>query len=79
VDVLGRCNAVLGLAEIPRELRASQTETRGYHGILAQSRKGSRFADSVLRAWLRFEGRAMIAGLPLPLGRTIFALCRVRK
>jgi SAM-dependent methyltransferase len=79
IDVLGRCNAVPGLAEIPRELRASQSETRGYHGILAEPRRESRLVHRALRSWLRLEGRAMIAGLPLPLGRTIFALCRVRK
>jgi SAM-dependent methyltransferase len=79
IDVLGRCNAVPGLAEIPRELRASQSESRGYHGILAEPRPESRLVHRTLRAWLKLEGRAMIAGLPLPLGRTIFALCRVRK
>jgi SAM-dependent methyltransferase len=79
IEYLGRCNAVPGLAEIPRELRASQHGQRGYHGILAESHGKSGILDSVLRAWLKFEGRAMIAGLPLPLGRTIFALARVRK
>lgn len=79
VEILGRCNAVLGLAEIPRELRAARQQSHDYHGILAEPRGESAIVHSILRRWLRFEGRAMIAGLPLPLGRTLFALCRVRK
>jgi ubiquinone/menaquinone biosynthesis C-methylase UbiE len=79
VDVLGRCNAVPGLAEIPRELRALQNEKSGYHGILAETQRSAGVVDAIFRRWLALEGRAMIAGLPLPLGRTIFALCRVRK
>jgi hypothetical protein len=79
IDVLGRCNAVPGLAEIPRELRAAQRDKGAYHGILSGSQPRPGLAQSLLRSWLKLEGRAMIAGLPLPLGRTIFALARVRK
>jgi hypothetical protein len=32
---LGRVNALLGLAEIPRQLRARRQSGAGYHGILA--------------------------------------------
>jgi len=79
IDMVGRCNAVPGLAEIPRELRASRMDVGAYHGILAEPGGEAGFVHSVLRRWLVLEGRAMIAGLPLPLGRTIFALCRMRK
>ena len=72
--VLGRCNAVLGLAEIPRELRAARNTSGDYHGILAQPRRRSGFVDRVKKAWLRLEGRAVAVGLSLPLGRTLFVL-----
>lgn len=79
VELLGRCNAVLGLAEIPREVRAARHQKHDYHGILAGPSRNPAVVHSLLRNWLRFEGRAMIAGIPLPLGRTLFALCRVRR
>ncbi|HUQ19396.1 MAG TPA: class I SAM-dependent methyltransferase [Gemmatimonadaceae bacterium] len=79
IEVLGRCNAVPGLAEIPREVRAARHQNHEYHGILVNPTRNPPLVHSMLRSWLRFEGRAMIAGVPLPLGRTIFALCRVRK
>jgi SAM-dependent methyltransferase len=79
IETLGTCNAVPGLAEIPRELRAARQDTHEYHGILASPGRSRSPVHSLLRMWLRFEGRAMIAGLPLPLGRTLFALCRLRK
>lgn len=72
--VLGRCNAVLGLAEIPRELRAARNTSGDYHGILAQPEASLRFLDSLKKAWLRFEARAVMAGLSLPLGRTLIVL-----
>ena len=72
--VLGRCNAVLGLAEIPRELRAARNSSGDYHGILAQPRASLTFLDGLKKAWLRFEGHALLAGLSLPLGRTLFVL-----
>ena len=72
--VLGRCNAVLGLAEIPRELRAARNASGDYHGILGTPRQRSGFADRLKKAWLRFEGHALVAGLSLPLGRTLFVL-----
>lgn len=72
--VLGRCNAVLGLAEIPRELRAARNSSGDYHGILAQAKNKPSFLDGLKKAWLRFEGHAVLAGLSLPLGRTLFVL-----
>ena len=75
---LGRLNALLGLAEIPRELRANKTTgTSGYHGLLAAPRAVGAL-DSLKRWWLGLEGRALASGLSLPMGRTILALCRRR-
>jgi SAM-dependent methyltransferase len=78
VRILGRCNAVLGLAEIPREIRAGRKKDEQYHGILAEARSEFNIVRRLKREWLRFEGKAMAAGIPLPLGRTIFALCELR-
>jgi SAM-dependent methyltransferase len=75
---MGRVNALLGLAEIPREVRAKKEQRGGYHGILARSPRGGRFATEVKRRWLNLEGRALALGWQLPFGRTIFALCRAR-
>lgn len=74
---LSRVNALLGLAEIPRELRAGRDQASSYHGILGTP-TGSSLSRSLKRSWLRLEGRAIRAGVPLPLGRTILALCRAR-
>lgn len=75
---LSRVNALLGLAEIPRELRARrESGTSGYHGLLAVPRRPTR-ADSLKRWWLELEGRAVAAGLRLPAGRAILALCRAQ-
>lgn len=74
---LGRINALLGLAEIPRELRAQREQARdGYHGILAQGTRRPVFGDALKKRWLGVEARAVAAGWQLPLGRTILALCR---
>jgi SAM-dependent methyltransferase len=74
--VLGRCNALLGLAEIPRELAAARNEGAGYHGVLAEPSRSAGIAHRLKRAWLRLEGRALSAGVPFPLGRTLFGLCK---
>lgn len=76
VILLGRVNALLGLAEIPRELRARRTSAESYHGILSSPPARAGVARSARRAWLRAEGKALRAGWQLPFGRTIFALCR---
>jgi SAM-dependent methyltransferase len=78
VVTLGRCNALLGLAEIPRELAATRRRGGGYHGVLAEPRRDSGIAHRLKRGWLKVEGRALAAGLSLPLGRTLFALCKKR-
>jgi hypothetical protein len=73
---LSRINALLGFAEVARELRAGKAMGPGYHGILAvpSSRAGVGYATK--RAVLRAEGRLVAAGARLPFGRSIVALCR---
>jgi SAM-dependent methyltransferase len=75
---IGRVNALLGLAEIPRELRARRDDRaeHSYHGLLAEPRPESRWSASLKRAWLQLEGQALRGGASLPLGRTILALCQ---
>jgi SAM-dependent methyltransferase len=72
---LSRVNALLGLAEIPRELRARK-QAHSYHGILAQPRVSGGLAHRLKRGWLGVEGRAVRGGFRWPLGRTIVTLCR---
>ena len=73
---LSRMNALLGLAEIPRELAANREQNReGYHGILAQPATQSSRTAWLKRKWLGLEGRVVAAGVRLPLGRTLVALC----
>jgi len=72
---IGRVNALLGLAEIPRELRARRSAVGGYVGHLATlPRVGAAWRAKL--AWLRVEGRAVAAGASLPFGRTLVALAR---
>lgn len=73
---LSRVNALLGLAEIPRELRARRVQTADYHGILATSNGHGSWTSAAKRAWVRLEGRAVRRGVRLPAGRTIIALCQ---
>jgi SAM-dependent methyltransferase len=75
VHRVSRINAVLGLAEIPRELRARRREGSGYHGILARPHAGLGVLGGLKRQWLRIEGQAVALGVPLPLGRTLLATC----
>ena len=72
---LSRVNALLGLAEIPRELRARRSQTNDYHGILATSNANGSWTSVAKRAWVGLEGEAVRAGVRLPAGRTIVALC----
>lgn len=73
---LGRVNALLGLAEIPRELRARRAATSGYVGHLStMPRRG--LSWQLKRAWLGVEGRLVAAGASLPMGRTHLVLARV--
>ena len=71
---LARLNAMLGLAEIPRELRAKTIE-HSYHGLLSRPNSRPRWQSDLKRAWLRLEGRVVRQGASWPLGRTIVALC----
>ena len=73
---LGRVNALLGLAEIPRELRARRTAESAYVGLLAtMPRRGVLW--QMKRAWLGVEGALVAAGMSLPMGRTHLVLARV--
>lgn len=76
VERLGRVNALLGLAEIPREWRALRRTGRGYHGVLASAPSRAGRFDHWKRRWLVAEGRRLLAGSPLPFGRTHVAVCR---
>lgn len=69
---LGRVNALLGLAEIPRELRARRTTRGGYAGLLAEVPTRG-LAWRAKQAWLRLENALVASGLSLPLGRTLVA------
>jgi len=73
---LSRVNALLGLAEIPRELRARRVQSADYHGILATPNGNGSWGSAVKRAWVRLEGQVVRRGVRLPAGRTIVALCR---
>ncbi len=75
VACLSRVNALLGLAEIPRELRARQRRA-GYHGLLAEPRVESAWAYHAKLQCLRGEGALVRRGIRLPMGRSIVALCR---
>jgi len=70
---VSRINALLGLAEIPRELRA-RSQPDSYHGIMAAPPAAGRWPARLKRRWLRSEGHVIGRGLRLPFGRTIVAL-----
>lgn len=74
IDYLSRANALLGLAEIPREARASRDAGDGYHGILAEARGQPGLGRSLKRGMLRMEGVAIANHMRLPFGRSIIAL-----
>jgi SAM-dependent methyltransferase len=76
VERLSRVNMLLGLAEIPREIVSARRRKQAYGGILAEPRARRGWLDEVKRRWLGFEGRLVRAGIELPLGRTIIALCQ---
>jgi len=78
VHRLGRLNALLGLAEIPRELRARRPKAGSYTGLLSEvPRRG--LAWRAKRAWLGAEGAVVAAGFSLPLGRTLLAVAYARE
>jgi len=75
---LSRINALLGLAEIPKEIwRALRPRRHSSYEIVARAheRRLPR-AGGLKRAWLRVEGRAVRDGMRLPTGRSLVALCR---
>lgn len=72
---LSRANSILGLAEIPRELRAMGKSNGSYHGLLSAPRAPRRL-DRIKRRLLEAEGTLVARGTRLPFGRTLFALCR---
>ena len=74
IDFLSRANALLGLAEIPREAKASRETGHGYHGILADAGRQSGLGRSLKRGMLRAEGVAIANRMKLPFGRSIVAL-----
>ena len=76
VLLISRVNAMLGFAEIGREIRATKKDGAGYHGILAVPSRSDGLAFAAKRATLRAEGRLIAAGATLPFGRSIVALCR---
>ncbi len=75
IDYLSRANALLGLAEIARETRATKESGHGYHGLLADARQESDIARSLKRSVLQLEGAAIARRVRLPFGRSIVALC----
>jgi SAM-dependent methyltransferase len=75
VQRLSRVNSVLGLAEIPRELRARKAGP-GYHGLLAEPRAEVDWLYRLKRQCLGWEGTLVRRGVRLPFGRSIVALCR---
>ena len=76
VVVLSRANALLSLAELAREMRATMKEGSGYHGILSHPRKARGWGFAAKRSVLRAEGVLIESGIALPAGRSIVALCR---
>lgn len=76
VHRLSRVNSILGLAEIPRELRARRAGP-GYHGLLAEPRPESEdWMYHRKQQCLQWEGELVRRGVRLPFGRSIVALCR---
>jgi len=76
ISRLSRANALLGLAEVKRELKATKESGFGYHGILANPKEKSRIGRTLKRALLGIEGAAIARGARLPFGRSIVAVCR---
>jgi SAM-dependent methyltransferase len=75
---LSRINALLGLAEVPRELKRRRERHRhsSYDVVSAPMRQAGGWSTPLKRGWLRLEGLAVRAGLRLPVGRSLVALAR---
>jgi len=76
---LSRVNALLGLAEIPGALRRDRQRHTSYEVVHRTVPRQHPLAGALKRAWLRSEGRAIRAGVKLPTGRSLVALCRASK
>lgn len=73
---LSRVNALLGLAEIPRELQHRRERARGEpHRIVAPPPRPEHVRRDWRSAWLGFEGWLVASGFRLPAGRSLIALC----
>lgn len=73
---LSKLNALLGLAEIPRELKRGEDGVHSSYDLVRSTpRSQGRWSSALKRAWLRFEGRAVRRGFRWPTGRSIIALC----
>ena len=81
---LSRINALLGLAETVGELKRARARHRhhssdhhsSYDVVTTPVRQSASWTTRLKRGWLRLEGRAVRAGLRLPVGRSLVALCR---
>ena len=75
---LSRVNAVLGLAEIAGEVRRAGARRRhsSYDVVSVPLKKSNSLTSAIKRGVLRLEGRAVRAGVRLPVGRSLVALCR---
>ena len=52
---LGRLNSLLGLAEIPRELRARRSKLPSYQGLLSEPKREASVAHFLKKTWLELE------------------------
>ena len=75
---LSRINAVLGLAEIAGEVRRARARRRhsSYDVVAGPLKESPPLATALKRGMLTLEGRAVRAGVRLPVGRSLVALCR---
>lgn len=75
---LSRVNAILGLAEIPSELRLAQGPRRhsSYDVVSSAPPRSGGLVNAAKRTMLGLEGRAVRAGFQFPFGRSLVALCR---
>jgi SAM-dependent methyltransferase len=75
---LSRINALLGLAEIPGDLKRRREKQRhtSYDLVAKPMQKKLGLLTPLKRAWLRLEGRAVRSGVKLPVGRSLVSLAR---
>ena len=73
---VGRLNAVLKLADVPREYAARKYTDGHYVALLAKPANSASLGWRLKRGWLRLEAAALARGWNLRIGRTILALAR---